>query len=764
VYVTLGFASGRILVSYSLGIDIGTTFVVAGLARASTTQVIPLGNQSIVIPAAVHLRGDGTLMTGTTVGLPAVSSPDRMCRKLMSRLGDPAPVMLGGKPYEPTTVLSILLRDVMQKITKTQGGPPNHIMLTHPPNWGPFRCALFGEAARQGGLVRPGLVTEPEAAVAHYTASRSLNDGETVAVFDLGGGSFNVTILRKHSSGMQILGEPVTFPMLAPARPADVRLAHAMVRDPIQSPTKALSQSLQSAQVKPADLSTVLMVGESSHIPVVAQMVSDELGCPAVVDSDPQYVVALGAARLAAQTAPSHRAVHNGSVLRLQDQPLSIPAQRTPEHDTATPASNTPGEDNTLRENTTGENTTALQDVVTVPTIAPAAKPQSEASPPPAESPRPHDRRRRREIEAIPPVNRRRRPQVLLGTGAAVALTGVITVAVLGGRSGTQSTAPAGTPPAAKPEPTAVAKVGPQTAIPAVGATIQVERSPGFVAISPDGRRAYTANRDAQVVNVVDTTLNRVVTTIPIAAGPPQYLTFSPDGRRLYISLFNDQQTIHAIGVLDTISNTMIVTIPQHGRPYIPAITPDGTRIYVPNHDIAFVSVIDTATNTVIGQIAVPANPHGVEFSPDGRRAYTANHESNVVSVIDTATLAVLKTIPVGISPHSIAVNPRHPLAANTNFDSNSVSAIDTRTSQVVATIPVGNNPQHIAWAPDGRFAYVVNYGSNTVSVIDAATNRVTTTLPTGTGPTSIAVLPDGRRAYISNLDSGTLTILDLPR
>ena len=90
------------------------------------------------------------------------------------------------------------------------------------------------------------------------------------------------------------------------------------------------------------------------------------------------------------------------------------------------------------------------------------------------------------------------------------------------------------------------------------------------------------------------------------------------DGRTLYVSIFNDQRTIHSIDVLDTASNSVVATIPQTARPYLPAVTPDGKRLYVPNHDVAQVSVIDTATNAVIAQIRVAPNPHWVDFSPDG--------------------------------------------------------------------------------------------------------------------------------------------------
>jgi YVTN family beta-propeller protein len=361
------------------------------------------------------------------------------------------------------------------------------------------------------------------------------------------------------------------------------------------------------------------------------------------------------------------------------------------------------------------------------------------------------------ELVAVPaPRNAHRRP-VLIATGV---LAGVIILAVSISVNRVLASAPA---EAAKPvTPQQAADIGPEVAIPALGPTIQVGKTPGFVAVSPNGRQAYIANRNAQIVTVVDTAVNQVTATIPITAGPPQFLAFAPDGRTLYVTIYNDTRTIHVVDVLDTATNTVVGTIPQQARPYLPAVTRDGKRLFIPNHDIGSVSVVSTDTNTVIAQVPVAPNPHSVAFSRDSSRAYTANHESNVVSVVDTTTLEVLATIPVGKSPHSIAVHPNLPLVAIVNYDASSVSMIDSITNRVLTTIPVGKNPQDIAWAPDGRFAYVVNEGSNTVSVIDVRSNRVTATIPTGIQPTSIAVLPNGRQAYVSNVSAGTLTILEL--
>ncbi|MFC7658325.1 Hsp70 family protein [Pseudonocardia benzenivorans] len=98
-----------------------------------------------------------------------------------------------------------------------------------------------------------------------------------------------------------------TIPVFLPGRHFDVRITRGefedMIRAPIESTIGTLSRTLRSAQVEPANLSAVLLVGGSSRIPLVSRMISEELGRPTVVDAHPKYAVALGAATLAAASA-----------------------------------------------------------------------------------------------------------------------------------------------------------------------------------------------------------------------------------------------------------------------------------------------------------------------------------------------------------------------------------------------------------------------------------------------------------------------------
>jgi YVTN family beta-propeller protein len=912
-------------VTYNLGVDLGTTFVAAAVAHPTQVEMFTLGDRSVVAPAVVYLRDDGELVTGDAAGRRAVSSPDRVGREFKRRLGDPTPVMLGGSPHAVTALLGSLLSDVLAKVSETEGIAPERVVLTHPANWGPFRRGLFEEVPNLAGLTDVTLVTEPEAAAAHYAASRQLDDGEIVAVYDLGGGTFDATVLCKRPGGVEILGTPegierlggvdfdeailshvnftaggalseldlrdpqttialarlrqdcilakealsvdteTVLPVFLPGRHFDVKLTRAefeeMVRAPIESTIGALSRTLRSAQVSPEELSAVLLVGGSSRIPLVARMVSEELGRPTVVDTHPKYAVALGAATLAGLPTMTGSNGSNGRATTRKGADAAEPAWAPPVN-----LANTSVPRHELRTPTPPALPQKLAPAPSVP-APPAPQPQSQ---PQAPAPRPAalDSPTTRVAEQAPPTTRlatspaappRNAPSPNTGPNAvppnsgsnagsnsALPTTAIPTVSrpgPYGGQGSGRNTGPqyvggpprqggpGGRPPggqgpgtgqydqrgqeqparagvprwqlvglgvlalvaavavvfgtvfvinslratppddtgsAAPANPAAVAPPPPAASIvasvpiPSLGAPIPAGATPQFAAVSPNGRLVYVANSTAKVVTVLDTSVNQVIATIPVTAGPPQFLTFAPDGRRVYISIFDDARTIAVVDVLDTTSNQVVATIPVRTRPFRAAVTADGKSLYVPNHDSGTISVIDTASLKVIREIKVAPNPHWIEFSKDGTRAYTANHESNLVSVLDTSNDAVIAQIPVGTSPHALSVHPTRPLVANVNYDANTVTMIDTNTNKVTATIPVGRNPQSIAWSPDGRFAYAVNNTDNTISVIDAETNQVTATIPTGPSPTSVAVLPDGRQAYVTNLKSGTLSVLNL--
>jgi actin-like ATPase involved in cell morphogenesis len=351
-------------VAYQLGIDLGTTFTAAATHRGGRVEIAMLGNRAASVPSVVFLREDETVLTGEAANRRAASEPGRVAREFKRRVGDTTPVILGGSPYSADALMAKLLRWVVDAVTEREGGPPDQIAISYPANWGPYKKDLLDQAIRQADVGGATTLTEPEAAATYYASNERVEVGDVVAVYDLGGGTFDAAVLRKTDSGFEILGQPegierlggidfdeavfahvaraldgalerldpsdpsavaavarlrqecaeakeslssdteASIPVLLPTIQREIRLTRgefeSMVRPPLAETIDALRRALRSAGVDPSDVTAVLLVGGSSRIPLVAQMVSAELGRPVAVDAHPKHAVALGAALAAA--------------------------------------------------------------------------------------------------------------------------------------------------------------------------------------------------------------------------------------------------------------------------------------------------------------------------------------------------------------------------------------------------------------------------------------------------------------------------------
>ena len=349
-----------------LGVDVGTTFTAAAVWRDGRGEIVTLGSRSTVIPTVVVADADGHLVTGEAAERRAAREPGRAAREVKRRLGDSTPLLLGGSPYSAQALLAAVLSDVVRTVSVEQGGPPERIGISHPANWGPFKRELVNQIVELAGLDASTtvLVTEPEAAAVYYASAERLPPGSVVAVYDLGGGTFDTAVVRIADTGLELLGTPhgiehlggidfdaavlgqvreslglrldaldpeapateATFARLRdacvrakealsadpdavvevalPDGPAEVRITRseleALVRPALEPTVEALRRAIGSAGLTPDDIDRVLLVGGSSRIPVVGEVVASTLGRPVAVDAHPKHAVALGAAAMAA--------------------------------------------------------------------------------------------------------------------------------------------------------------------------------------------------------------------------------------------------------------------------------------------------------------------------------------------------------------------------------------------------------------------------------------------------------------------------------
>jgi actin-like ATPase involved in cell morphogenesis len=353
--------------TYYLGIDIGTTYTAAAVWRDGRNEIASLGNRAPTIPSVVLLRDDEAVLTGEAAVRRAATEPGRVAREFKRRVGDPTPIIVGGTPYSADALVAKLLRWVVGQVTEVEGGPPAGIAVSHPANWGNYKLDLLRQAISLADLDDVATVSEPEAAAIHYASQARVEPGSTIAVYDLGGGTFDAAVLRKTAEGWTILGTPegierlggvdfdqavfhhvaqalggaldaldpddptaqaavarlrqdcveakealssdsdVSIPVLLPNLQTEVRLTRgeyeSMVRPALSDTITAMNRALRSAKVTADEVTAVLLVGGSSRTPLVAELVSSALGRPVAVDAHPKYGVAMGAALTAATRA-----------------------------------------------------------------------------------------------------------------------------------------------------------------------------------------------------------------------------------------------------------------------------------------------------------------------------------------------------------------------------------------------------------------------------------------------------------------------------
>ncbi|MEZ5255499.1 MAG: Hsp70 family protein [Ilumatobacteraceae bacterium] len=348
---------------YSLGVDLGTTFTAAAVERDGRVDVVPLGNHAATIPSLVFLRDDDGVLIGDAAQRRGVQEPARLAREFKRRFGDTTPILLHRTPVSAERLTGMMLRQIVDDISTRQGGPPDAVGIAHPANWGQFKLDLLRQSAQMAGLSDATFVSEPVAAAAQFASTERVEVGDIVAVYDLGGGTFDAAILSKTATGFDTLGQPqgierlggidfdeavfahvrqtigeaieqldtsdpavraalarlraecvaakealsadseTTIPVLLANVQTQVRLTRSefedMIRPTLRETVESLRRAIDSAGISTSDVKSIVLVGGSARIPLVAELVRSEFGRPVATDTHPKHAVAMGAARVA---------------------------------------------------------------------------------------------------------------------------------------------------------------------------------------------------------------------------------------------------------------------------------------------------------------------------------------------------------------------------------------------------------------------------------------------------------------------------------
>ncbi len=223
--------------TWILGIDFGTSYTTAAIRGDGRPEPIEIDGQRRM-PSVVLVDEDGSIVVGTAAESLSATRPGCTLREPKRRLGEPAPVVLGGQPYSVVDLVGALLAAVFAEAVRHQGSEPIEIRLTHPASWGRPRLAELRRAAAIAGMSDVILVPEPVAAAVAYANDAEQGAGVGyVAVYDLGGGTFDTAVLRHTDDGFTIQGRPGGDPRLGGELFDELLARHVIDQFPAETAT-----------------------------------------------------------------------------------------------------------------------------------------------------------------------------------------------------------------------------------------------------------------------------------------------------------------------------------------------------------------------------------------------------------------------------------------------------------------------------------------------------------------------------------------------
>jgi molecular chaperone DnaK len=185
-----------------IGIDLGTTNSVVAVCLDGRPQVLEEEGTALV-PSVVGVAADGRLLVGQAARNQLAAFPDRTIASVKRRMGQAVTLPLAGTAYTPQEISAVILRALKERAERALGCPVGRAVITVPAFFDePQRQATL-EAGRLAGLAVERIINEPTAASLVYHAGST--ERRHVIVYDLGGGTFDVSIVRIERGVVEVL-------------------------------------------------------------------------------------------------------------------------------------------------------------------------------------------------------------------------------------------------------------------------------------------------------------------------------------------------------------------------------------------------------------------------------------------------------------------------------------------------------------------------------------------------------------------------------
>ena len=337
-----------------LGIDLGTTNSLIAVWQDGQARLIPNALGDVLTPSVISLDEDDTILVGKAARARLTTHPERSAAAFKRFMGSDKQIELGSRQFSPEELSALVLGSLKQDAEAFLGHPVSEAVISVPAYFSDEQRKRTLFAAELAGLSVTRLINEPTAAAMAYGLHEQ--KFERTLIFDLGGGTFDVTVLEyalplievHASTGDNFLGgEDFTAALLQAClkawqltptvvdaqgmaslgdaleqlkcklgegtqhlswRHADKTFewsldeaAAVKIWEPLLGRLRApIEQALRDARLKPRDLDSLVLVGGATRMPAVQQMVATLFGRLPYRHLDPDTLVALGAATQAA--------------------------------------------------------------------------------------------------------------------------------------------------------------------------------------------------------------------------------------------------------------------------------------------------------------------------------------------------------------------------------------------------------------------------------------------------------------------------------
>ena len=186
-----------------IGIDLGTTNSAVAVMEGGKPQIIPNAEGGRTTPSVVGFTKEGEIIVGEVAKRQAISNPERTIRSIKRHMGEDYKIAIDGKDYTPQDISAMILRKLRSDAEAYLGEKVEEAVITVPAYFNDAQRQATKDAGRIAGLSVRRIINEPTASSLAYGLDKE--EGEKILVYDLGGGTFDVSILEVGDGVFQVL-------------------------------------------------------------------------------------------------------------------------------------------------------------------------------------------------------------------------------------------------------------------------------------------------------------------------------------------------------------------------------------------------------------------------------------------------------------------------------------------------------------------------------------------------------------------------------